>query len=263
MPVNWLFHHVVYRRVDLELKLEAITPLRVGAAFSDPFYLVARNPTVRVTLGDRRLPFIPGTTLKGALRAGVQLLEMIEGRRTCGHGECFTALRDELDSVTHDDLLKRLCTLCKIFGAPGYRSHVFVGDAYPEEPEVPTFPKQGVALSRTKGGGVDRRLYDFEIVPSGTRFNWKIEITNLPNRYLSRILGAVYLMHEGILRIGGLKSRGLGWLRIRRFSLISTDMAENRIPPLDERDTECRLDPSKEGVDALMFAMRSCWGELP
>lgn len=263
MPVNWLFHHVVYRRVEIELELEAKTPLRVGAAFSNPFHLISKKPTVRVFLGEYNVPFIPGSTLKGALRAGVQLLEKMEGRRTCRHGECFSELAENLDTITHKDLYSGLCTLCKIFGAPGYKSHVFVEDAYPTEPYVATFSKQGVALSRKGGGAVERNLYDFEVVPRNTKFWWRMEITNLPNRYLARILGALYLVHEGVLRIGGLKSRGLGWLGIGRFHIVSSDMEDDRIPPLDEGDTECLVYPEKRDVEGLLATMKSCWGELP
>lgn len=169
-------------RFTVEGRLRAVTALRVGAGRAlAP--LGTDLPVVRDALG---APFIPGSSLKGPLRATVERLvrgvrparacNPLDDRERCVPPRDLDRLRAESQRQPDPDawltaaLLARTCWVCRLFGSPWLASAVQVADLPVDHAgwfgqfEV----RDGVAIDRdteTVRGGLK---YDYEVVPAGT-----------------------------------------------------------------------------------------------
>ena len=174
------------------------TPLRVGSGKDRGFASSVDNPVIRMRVqsgGESlELPYIPGSSIKGALRA---LLGSF--LRSKGQGNVEEVLEG-------------------IFGSTELASHVVVDDAYPIG--IPSISvRTGIKIDN-KFGSVERGyLYTMEYVEPGARWKFRMEIFNIdlssPDderaRALRFLLDALF---EGLVRIGGRKSVGLGRIRL-------------------------------------------------
>lgn len=190
------------------------------------------NPVARDARG---LPFIPGSSFKGALRSAVEaLLRGVspgEGREpwACDPLDearrCVTAadVRDQADEAITRLVTQGLdegglaCTACRLFGSPWLSSRVRVQDLYLSEGE--RWPgrielRDGVAIDRdteTVSGG---RRYDYEVVPFGTVFDLRIQVDNARRAELGILFLGLREFETGGARLGGHLSRGLGAVRL-------------------------------------------------
>jgi CRISPR-associated RAMP protein (TIGR02581 family) len=111
-----------------------------------------------------------------------------------------------------------------LFGSPQVAGRLFFKDALVDETlwfdqfEV----RNGVALNRDTETAEDRLLYDYEVVPAGTRFHFEMALENAAGWQLGLALLALQPWQRGDARIGGFRSRGLGYVRLenvqRRFA---------------------------------------------
>ncbi len=72
--------------------------------------------------------------------------------------------------------------------------------------------RDGVAIDRDKGTVSEGRLYDYEVVPAGTRFELHIEAENLDRWQLGLLWLGLRALERGDVAVGGFTSRGLGWI---------------------------------------------------
>jgi len=206
-------------RGRLVLSLTTKSPLHIGSGSPlvlgrDRPRLVAGVAAVRVdgVPPDQIIPIIPGSSLKGAVRAVAEAITPSCERASVGRASpCQTA--------------DALCPACRTFGAPGWRSTIGFGDLAPRGGA--TLREQRVAQRYSHPGASrrGRRLYRPEpeepqppkqetlaVVPEGSRFSGAIYLDGTDVAGLGLLLLALGIPPLGVpyLRLGGGKNRGLG-----------------------------------------------------
>ncbi|GIW08080.1 MAG: CRISPR-associated RAMP protein [Dehalococcoidia bacterium] len=205
------------------------------------------NPVIRGVDG---LPYIPGSSMKGAFRATVErLAPVIPGVTSCGllpESGCPGALKSqrvpELETLDDRALLDaldgKLCDTCQLFGSPYLRSKIDFADlpltdsTLPESVAVEV--RDGVAIDRDRETAVDRLKYDFEAVPAGLTFSLRLtlSVAGGDEQRAARDLGLTCLglaeYANGFGELGGKRSRGLGKCQLDDLAIFVLDLEEGR-----------------------------------
>ncbi len=237
------WHDTFVHRSRLEAKVESISGLRVGAGRAMMGEL-CDLPVLRDAAGQ---PFIPGSSIKGALRSfaeallrgmavavgaspsahvsldrvacdpiGEHCLKVIteEDKDTPGQGGRSTALR-ERDKV---ELVEgNICLACATFGAPHMASHVRFADA-PVEDGQPAI-RDGVAIDRDLGRVAGAMKYDYEVLNPGATFRLQVHLNDDQPWQTALLLLALEELERGGIRLGGFGSRGMGLVSVTEKSL--------------------------------------------
>lgn len=74
--------------------------------------------------------------------------------------------------------------------------------------------RNGVALNRDTETVEQGLLYDYEVVPAGTRFDFELTLEHAADWQLGMVLLALQPWERGEMQIGGFRSRGLGHVRL-------------------------------------------------
>ncbi|RLI97320.1 MAG: CRISPR-associated RAMP protein [Candidatus Aenigmatarchaeota archaeon] len=269
---GWLGHHTTLRTISISGFVKAEEPIRIGKG-REP---APKGPTdltvLKFKIGERELPVIPGSSWKGLFRAaavriassyGVKVC-MGVGQSTCLSGKDFEILEKE-KLPSEDEISRKIslindkaCILCKIFGSPGYLSHVFFGDSFPEN-SVSIGYRTMVAIDRRTGTSYPGALFTVEYVEPGAVFNFEMRAINLPN-YALGLLGEIFgEIQQGVIRIGGLKSRGFGRISFQnlKVKISGIKSIENgKLIPLDPLDEEVEF---KEDFWELVKELVKVW----
>lgn len=195
----------------VEVDLETVTGLRVGAE---------RDTGVGTDLPLLRLPdgrpYVPGSSVKGVLRASTERLLAGVGIRVCDPLDP----RARCGADREDSPWERLCTVCRLFGSPSWAGRIRCGDLVPDGP-VTTVVRDGVGIDRGELKASDRLKYDYEVVPPGVSFGGEIRIEDRLPGELGLVLTLIELVDAGVISIGGGTTRGLGRLRLRSPARVS------------------------------------------
>ncbi len=199
--------------------------------------LASDSPIIRDALGR---PFLPGSTLKGAMRAAVERLVPVVGSQRgltcCGlsprEERCPTpagspayeavdrALREfagtpgERQEQLLPLLEERLCASCRLFGSPWLAGRVYVADALPADADTPVEIRDGVGIDRDAGTAREQTRYSYEAIPALTSFTFRLEAENVDDTDLALLGVALGELQRGALRLGSGASRGLGACRL-------------------------------------------------
>ena len=219
--------------------LVALTAVRIGAGRSSE----VTGTDLPVLRDARGRPLIPGASLKGTLRSRIEALV-----RVVHEGEALDlpALQDRVGTLAkeleRDEKLKKLrakpnntaevdqytsdfywqhSTLIDLtFGAQWTASRVFVRDALVDaslwfgQYEV----RNGVGIDRDTETASDGLLYDYEVVPAGTRFAFELVAENMADWQLGMLILALAPWERGEAQVGGFRSRGLGYVQLEEAS---------------------------------------------
>lgn len=219
---------VFYNRFLIEGDLVAVTPIHIGAPETDFVPAAVDKNVIKDGLGR---PFIPGSSLKGALRSFAEklvragfLFGVEEGRKTCSVVEEPCLGRGNLMHRSADDIAEQLCVCCRVFGSPHYSGKVYFNDVMVDDSWENRFDlRTGVGIGRDSGTAQDSVLYDFEAVPAGTRFKLRISADNLAEDELKLITVLLVALKNGDIPIGGLTTRGLGGIRLEGGRVYKVD----------------------------------------
>jgi CRISPR-associated RAMP protein (TIGR02581 family) len=276
MPENEVFDRYTLRNRYLftgELVMQ--TALHIGGG--KVTLSSSDSPVVLTAAG---LPFIPGSSFKGALRSTVEkLVPMLPENAhlfTCGliglDGDalkaakreqkenpsikiCPTAHQSDIVQQRRDDpdkageilenALKELCNTCQLFGSPYAASHVSVNDLYmPEHAWSDVIQiRDGVAIDRDSERARDGRKYDFEVVPASATFALEITLENATKKDLQLLCVGLSEYLHGFAGIGGRRSRGLGACKLEKLQVSALELAlpdEKNPLPKSERDRRFR-----------------------
>ncbi|HID61410.1 MAG TPA: CRISPR-associated RAMP protein [Anaerolineae bacterium] len=206
----------IYNQAKIEVTLTVQRSLVVGSGQGDISPTGVDIPQIKLTqfTDDQPLevPYIPGSSLKGAIRS-----------------VCETLVRTYLGSdralVCYDDTPEErgcrraskdvLCMMCDTFGSTDRMSKVFFDDAFLTDESAANLleavqHRTGITISRKTGAVKTGALYKVEFVPKGTTFRFNILCTNILASELKLMLLAMRLFNEGRFKLGGQKSRGMG-----------------------------------------------------
>lgn len=236
-------------------ELVASTALHIGAAEDEFRPGGCKNPFFRNAMG---LPLIPGSSLKGALRsfleqylssdAGKEALpdNLMYRKEVCTeenpcinlkNNDELTKLLKKKDPSAQKELSEqlfgglgtkgKLCIVCRLFGSPfsaaklSIRDAGVIGEFIGQEFEI----RSGVAIDREFGTSAGGKKFETEVVPEGTRFSFRAILENGDEIEWNMVQRLVKAMELGLISIGGMKSRGLGEMRIEKaeYQIINSE----------------------------------------
>ena len=214
-------------RLEITGKLTTVTALRISAGRStEP--IGSDLPVMKDALGK---PLIPGSSFKGALRSRLESFlrgivgndrklvanpaieaewsitskEMNKLKESCNDDETLTQ-----EILNHTDLVSHL------FGSPWIASKFQVRDltVLPETWFGQYQETDGVAIDRDTETAADGKLYDFQVVPAGTQFEFKAVVENAAEWELGLLMIGLHQFETEQIPLGGGRSRGLGVVKL-------------------------------------------------
>jgi CRISPR-associated RAMP protein (TIGR02581 family) len=272
----------LHNRLELKGVLVATTALRIGAGRVS--HVVGNDlPVLRDAQG---APFIPGASLKGALRAQIEaLIRSVAPRQARDLLETEGQMRGEVADLRDAHYIearrsgtpiheadrafsaqlwgRELTTMIDLtFGAPWIAGRLAIKDALVDSSiwfgqfEV----RNGVALNRDTETAEDGLLYDYEVVPVGTRFAFELVLENAEPWQLGMLLIALQPWEAGRAQIGGFRTRGLGYVQLtdlkRRYIEINGVDDLLRMICNDETLAALEIAPAAAEIDS---ATRNAW----
>lgn len=183
--------------IDLKFSPDKHFPLLIqaGEGSFEPYKPDDLFITIPVLKDGKRveLPYVPGSSLRGAIREYCERLLISIGREK---------------------------EVGKLFGTTEFASKLWVLDGFPENDGIRDLlrVRAGVAIDRKLQGSLRRRLFEKEVLSfheEKTIFSSRLILRNFSPRELSIIIKTLLDMHfGGIPRLGHSKSRGMGKLNI-------------------------------------------------
>jgi CRISPR-associated RAMP protein (TIGR02581 family) len=127
----------------------------------------------------------------------------------------WKALWEDDDTLSQEALdtliIDATSLLQRVFGTMWVASKVYFRDCYPSDNRtVRSIYRDGVAIHRDRHVAQDGMLYNFEAIPAGASFDFHLTAENVDDVEVGVLMIGVRALSEGILRIGGGTSRGLG-----------------------------------------------------
>lgn len=219
MPAEPLASFAALRnRLMVTGTLVSQTALRIGAG-RDSNVISNDLPVLRDSRGT---PFIPGASLKGAFRARIEaLVRAIAPDQASDIQQIEDRMRQEAVDWDDAQVWSKSTMIDLTFGAPWLAGRIFFKDARVD----PTLwfgqfeIRNGVALNRDTETVDQGKLYDYEVVPAGTSFDFALAMENAEPWQLGMITVALQPWVRGEVQMGGFRSRGLGYVQLQDMAL--------------------------------------------
>lgn len=187
---------------SISLTLIVESPLHIGS--EERANTWADKPLAKQPNG---APYIPATTIKGRLRAELEML--LRG----------TVLESKLCQPPRPENMCQAgrpapCPVCKLFGSPLNEGVLFFDDLTlitPYDPIPTSVARTGARMNRCRRVVEDELLFDIELFMPGEELQFAGEI----HHYTApEELIPLYVAARSVTMLGGGRSRGLGWVRI-------------------------------------------------
>lgn len=172
--------------------------------------------------------YLPGSSLKGAIRAHAERIVRTVGRdKRPTNGNALWASNplnlDELkylDALSDPkDIYRLSCFTDQMFGNTSIASRVRIEDAYPvDSKQLKVEERNGVAIDRVFGS-VAVGPFNYQVCTSG-EFHTKIHLKNFSLAQLGLIGLVLRDLNEGWFGLGFAKSRGLGMVEVKLNSAV-------------------------------------------
>lgn len=218
---------VFKNRLEITGTLTTVTALRISAGRStEP--IGTDLPVIKDALGR---PLIPGSSFKGALRSRLEsFLRGVLGddRKLVANPaieEEWSIKKDEIKKFKQDYtddreltrvILEHTDLPSHLFGSPWLASKFQVRDltVLPDTWFGQYQERDGVANDRDTETAADGKLYDFQVVPAGTPFEFRAVVENAEQWELGLLMIGLHQFETEQIPLGGGRSRGLGVVRL-------------------------------------------------
>lgn len=219
---NMLLHNFENKYV-IKGKLKTLTSLHIGNGKHTYSPQDADNMVIRNASTNQ--PFIPGSSIKGVLRAYLEML--LPSLEVYGQ-TCIVTDKPCLDQKKDKEIIKqikkqykdnpeamanafynKLCPICRLFGSQVMSSKIQIKDAQLINKAI-IETRDGVGINRDTGTAANRVKYDFECVSMGAEFSFLMTVDNLEPEYETLLKIMINTLTSGELTLGGKKSIGLG-----------------------------------------------------
>lgn len=229
-------------RLEVSGILWTVTALRISAGRSlEP--IGSDLPVMKDALGR---PLIPGSSFKGALRSRLEsFVRGIIG--SSRHLVANPANEDEWsitssemrilkenfssDQALTGEIIKKTDLISLLFGSPWLSSKFQVRDLTVYQPDDYWFgqyqERDGVSIDRDTETAAEGKLYDFQVVPAGTPFEFKAVVENAEEWELGMLMIGLHQFETEQIPLGGGRSRGLGVVRLELTSQRWIDVRDN------------------------------------
>lgn len=216
----------LYNEAKLTLCIEPDGPILIKASESSADPTRPDMEFVRTLYQGRETVYLPGSSLKGVLRAHCERLartvqpeeiaqQLCERRLSCDplHRQFSCSHQwEEESNVSTEEIYHRSCFICRLFGNMSIASRLRVSDAYPNDPaNMRTEERNGVAIDRIFGS-VAVGPFNYEVVTVGA-FTCHIQVRNFTIAQLGLLALALRDLEMQRVGVGFAKSRGLGRVR--------------------------------------------------
>jgi len=225
----------------IEFDIVVKTPVSIRSGRS--YIGLVDNPVVRISRGGESVPYIPGSSIKGVLRHEAERYARSIGEYVCDilhpkkeNGELFRKDRAEKEGKEYIP-----CIICRIFGGPTVASHVYVYDAYPVEGSYSLGVVRRVSISRVTGAQMPGRLFDVEFINPDSIFKGRIDVENIDilsndDKRAEIFNHAFKMLCKGMVPIGGMKSVGMGIVRVKNIHVKRISLKDGNF--IEEDKTE-------------------------
>jgi CRISPR-associated RAMP protein (TIGR02581 family) len=235
-------------RLEITGTLWTVTAIRISAGRStEP--IGSDLPVIKDALGQ---PLIPGASFKGALRSRLEsFLRGIVGsdRKLVANPAVndewsLTATelsefkektlknvkQEEKEDRLNDFILSNTDLISHLFGSPWIASKFQVRDltVQPDAWFGQYQERDGVSIDRDTETAADGKLYDFQVVPAGTPFDFKAIVENAEDWELGLLTIGLHQFETEQIPLGGGRSRGLGVVRLDIDKMRWFDYPEDR-----------------------------------
>ena len=225
--MNPVSHFTLQNLAHVRGLVIAETPLHLGCGKS---FDMGRTdaPLLR---GPTGMPYVPGSSLRGVLRSGIESVLRAVDDRVSGLWACdpmeAPCIEDRLREVSgghqRAELFARgACGACRVFGASGFASRVWIGDLHCVGVSH-TAIRDGVGIDRDLRTARDGVKFDYELLSAGAELTLDIRARNLADWELGLVALGLDLLDQGQLRLGGLGARGLGQVRVELVDVAVQD----------------------------------------
>jgi CRISPR-associated RAMP protein (TIGR02581 family) len=274
----WYSHERIDRLLKFTFEIRAESPLRIGAGRNVAKLSPVDLPVLLIRIGEKDLPYIPGSSLKGVFRTASEFLARSYGLNVCLMGEgCKNSYNEELQEIMKTgnverirEILSKYCLVCKIYGSATFRSHINFEDAYPSEGCIPSRSvKTGIAIDRKSGAVKTGALYQVEFVDPGAIFNQTTSFINVPNYGIGLFSEIIENVNSGFIKVGGFKSRGFGKVsmkpkKLEGFVILNGEYKSvesiESLPPVDNDDEVVEIESLDENaLMSLMERFKEVW----
>uniref|UniRef100_A0A8J6ZJY8 CRISPR-associated RAMP protein n=1 Tax=Desmonostoc muscorum LEGE 12446 TaxID=1828758 RepID=A0A8J6ZJY8_DESMC len=214
-------------RLEITGKLTTITALRISAGrSSEP--IGSDLPVIKDALGH---PLIPGSSFKGAMRSRLEsFLRGIVGnnRKLVANpaiedewsitSQEMKQLKDAYDDdqALTREIINQTDLPSHLFGSPWIAIKFQVRDltVVPDTWFGQYQERDGVAIDRDTETAADGKLYDFQVVPAATQFEFKAVVENAEPWELGLLMIGLHQFETEQIPLGGGRSRGLGVVKL-------------------------------------------------
>jgi len=214
-------------RMEITGTLTTVTALRISKGRStEP--IGSDLPVIKDALGR---PLIPGSSFKGALRSRLEsFLRGIVGsdRKLVANPAIeneWSITAQEMkqikqnfpdDQALTDEILKHTDLVSHLFGSPWIASKFQVRDltVQPDAWFGQYQERDGVAIDRDTETAADGKLYDYQVVPAATPFDFKAVVENAHDWELGLLMIGLHQFETEQIPLGGGRSRGLGVVKL-------------------------------------------------
>ncbi|NJM71972.1 MAG: CRISPR-associated RAMP protein [Scytonema sp. RU_4_4] len=236
-------------RLTITGTLTTITALRISAGrSSEP--IGSDLPVIKDALGR---PLIPGSSFKGALRSRLEsFLRGIVGnnrklvanpaiedewsitsKEISDFKETIKNLKPgEKEEQLHKYIVENIDLASHLFGSPWLASKFQVRDLtiLPDTWFGQYQERDGVAIDRDTETAADGKLYDFQVVPAGTQFEFQAVVENAEEWELGLLMIGLHQFETEQIPLGGGRSRGLGVVRLEIDNMHWVDVTNEKDP---------------------------------
>jgi CRISPR-associated RAMP protein (TIGR02581 family) len=248
---------VFKNRLELTGTLTTVTALRISAGqSSEP--IGSNLPVLKDALGR---PLIPGSSFKGALRSRLESFlrginpsfaanPTLEAEWSITK-ERLNGIKEEVeqelrklypkenqsrersshrDTFLTDKILHETDLASQLFGSPWLSSKFQVRDltVRPDAWFGQYQERDGVAIDRDTETAADGKLYDFQVVPAGTPFDFRAIVENAHDWELGLLMIGLHQFETEQIPLGGGRSRGLGVVRLNIDDVWWIDYPEDK-----------------------------------
>ena len=211
-------------RLEITGTLTTITALRISAGRStEP--IGSDLPVIKDALGQ---PLIPGSSFKGALRSRLESFlrgidpNLAEDPANYTSSTRNNQVKDLKVKYKNDDLnltqelLDLTDDIGSLFGTPWIASKFQVRDltVQPDAWFGQYQERDGVAIDRDTETAADGKLYDYQVVPAATPFDFKAVVENAQDWELGLLMIGLHQFETEQIPLGGGRSRGLGVVKL-------------------------------------------------
>lgn len=224
-------------RLEITGILTTITALRISAGRStEP--IGTDLPVIKDALGQ---PLIPGSSFKGALRSRLEsFLRGIDDSFAANPAiesewsitsQDMKQLKDTCDNdqILTQEIINKTDLISRLFGSPWIASKFQVRDltVLPDTWFGQYQERDGVSIDRDTETAADGKLYDFQVVPASTQFEFRAVVENAEDWELGLLMIGLHQFETEQIPLGGGRSRGLGVVKLNIDKMLWVDVEDN------------------------------------